>query len=39
MGNQRLHAIELLFLADEGVECDLDLAVVKVVVEAEQMRL
>ena len=39
MGDQRLDSVELLFVADEGVEGDLDPAAVKVAVEVEQMRL
>ena len=39
MGNERADVVELLLVADEGVERDLDPAAVKVAVEVEQMRL
>src|SRR6476469_1742963 len=38
-GDQRIDAVELLLLADEGVECDFDAAAIEVAVEAEQVSL
>src|SRR5947209_19503253 len=39
VGDQRFDVVELLLLADEGVERDLDPLPVEVAVEVEQMRL
>jgi len=39
MGNEGVKVVELLLVADEGVQADLDLAAVEIAVEVEQMRL